>query len=62
MLEQLEALEAKMAQLLERYRMTREENVQLRQRVLAMENANRQLSERLTTATARVETLFDRLP
>ena len=48
--------------LIERYNAAREENLQLRQRVLAMENTNRQLAERLSQASQRMESLFDRLP
>ncbi len=62
MLEQLDTLEAKLQQLLERYRLVGEENLQLRQRVLAMEKANRQLSERLSAASTRIESLFEQIP
>lgn len=62
MLEQLDTLEAKLQLLLDRYRLAREENLQLRQRVLAMEKANRQLSERLSAASTRMESLFEQIP
>ncbi len=62
MLEQLDTLEAKLQQMLDRYRLIGEENLQLRQRVLAMEKANRQLSERLSAASTRMESLFEQIP
>ncbi len=62
MLEELDSLENKLAQLVARYQSTREENLRLRQQVLALEDANKQLSERVNEARARVETLFNQLP
>ncbi|MBK6744905.1 MAG: hypothetical protein IPG66_18915 [Hydrogenophilales bacterium] len=62
MLEELDTLEAKLAQLLERYHAAREENVRLRQQVVAMENANKVLSDRLVEARGRMETLFNKIP
>ncbi|MEW5893072.1 MAG: hypothetical protein AB1697_08040 [Pseudomonadota bacterium] len=62
MLEQFDSLETKLNQLIERYQAAREENLRLRQQVLAMENANKQLTERLAEARARVENLFNQLP
>lgn len=62
MLEELDSLEAKLAQLVTRYQTTREENLRLRQQVLALEDANKQMSERLSEARTRVETLFNQLP
>jgi predicted nucleic acid-binding Zn-ribbon protein len=62
MLEQLDTLEAKLTQLMAHYRALREESQHLRQRILAMENANRQLSDRLTAASSRMEALFEQLP
>lgn len=62
MLEQLDTLEAKLTQLMANHRALREESQHLRQRILAMENANRQLSDRLTAASRRMEALFEQLP
>jgi small-conductance mechanosensitive channel len=62
MLEQFDSLETKLSQLIARYQAAREENLRLRQQVLAMENANKQLTERLAEARSRVETLFNQLP
>lgn len=62
MLEELDSLETKLAQLVTRYQTAREENLRLRQQVLALEDANKQLGERLSEARSRVETLFNQLP
>ncbi len=62
MLEELDSLENKLAQLVARYQSTREENLRLRQQVLALEDANKQLTERVNEARSRVETLFNQLP
>ncbi|MBI5936945.1 MAG: hypothetical protein HY850_03770 [Betaproteobacteria bacterium] len=62
MLEELDSLENKLAQLVARYQTTREENLRLRQQVLALEDANKQLGERLSEARSKVETLFNQLP
>jgi predicted nuclease with TOPRIM domain len=59
---ELDALEAKLAQVLERYQTMREENIRLRQQVVALENANKQLHERQAEARARVENLLERIP
>lgn len=62
MLDQLEALEGKLALLLERYQAMRDENTRLRQQIVAMENSNKHLSERLNEARGRLETLFQKIP
>jgi regulator of replication initiation timing len=62
MLEEMDALETKLAQLIERHQNMRAENLRLRQQLAAMENANRALSDRLAEARRRLEGLFDRLP
>jgi FtsZ-binding cell division protein ZapB len=59
---ELDALEAKLAQVLERYQTMREENIRLRQQVVALENANKQLHERQAEARTRVENLLERIP
>lgn len=62
MIDQLDALEGKLALLLERYQALRDENNRLRQQAVAMENSNKQLSERLNEARGRLETLFNKIP
>jgi len=57
---ELDALESKIAQILERYQGMREENVRLRQQLVAMENSNKQLTERLGEARTRIESLLTR--
>lgn len=59
---ELDALENKLAQMLERYQTMREENLKLRQQVVTLESTNKQLSDRLEEARARMETLFSKIP
>lgn len=59
---ELDALENKLAQILERYQSMREENLRLRQQLVAMENANKQLSDRLTEGRSRMESLLNKFP
>jgi len=59
---ELDALEAKLAQMLERYQAMRGENLKLRQQVVSLENANKRLGERLEEARGRMESLFNKLP
>lgn len=58
----LDALEVKLAQVLDRFQAMREENIRLRQQVVSLENANKQLQERQAEARARMENLLDRIP
>lgn len=62
MLEDLDALETKLALLLERHNALRAENARLRQQVVASEHANTLLTERLAEVRGRMESLFDKLP
>lgn len=62
MLEEMDTLETKLAQLLERYQAMRAENFRLRQQMVAMENANKLLTERLAEVRGRMENLFNKLP
>jgi len=62
MLEQLVDLEGKLSLLLERWQALRQENVRLRQQVVALENDNKLLSERLAEARERIEALYNKLP
>jgi len=59
---ELDTLETKLAQLLERYQATRSENLRLRQQVVSLENSNKHLNERLEEASSRLETLFNTIP
>ncbi len=59
---ELDALESKLAQILERYQAARVENLRLRQQLVALENANKQLSERANEARVRMESLFNKIP
>lgn len=62
MLEQLDDLEGKLSLLLERWQALRQENLRLRQQVVALENDNKLLTERLAEARERVENLYNQLP
>jgi hypothetical protein len=58
----MDTLESKLAQLLERHQAMRAENLRLRQQMVVMENTNKLLTERLSEARGRMETLFNELP
>lgn len=62
MLEEMDTLETKLELLLERHRVMHAENLRLRQQVVAMENANKLLTDRLSEARGRMEKLFSKLP
>ncbi len=62
MLEQLDDLEGKLSLLLERWQALRQENLRLRQQVVALENDNKLLTDRLAEARQRVQALYDKLP
>jgi len=59
---ELDALETKLALMLERYHAMRDETLKLRQQVVTLESNNKQLSERLEEARGRLEVLFDKIP
>lgn len=59
---ELDALESKLTQLLEHHQALRADNLKLRQQVVNQENANKQLSDKLAEARARLETLVNKLP
>ncbi|KAF0103355.1 MAG: hypothetical protein FJ209_12005 [Betaproteobacteria bacterium] len=59
---ELDMLESRLTQMLDRYRAMREETLKLRQQVVALENSNKQLTERLEEARSRMETLLNRIP
>lgn len=62
MLDELDDLEGKLNLLLEQWQALRAENLRLRQQVVAMENTNKLLSDRLAEAKGRVEALYNRIP
>jgi predicted nuclease with TOPRIM domain len=62
MLGELDSLEAKIAQLLERHQAMRAENMRLRQQVVALENSNKVLNDRIDEARGRMEALYDKIP
>ncbi len=59
---ELDALESKLAQMLERHHGMRAENLRLRQQVVALENTNKHLADRLNETRARIEALHDKIP
>lgn len=59
---ELDTLESKLAQMLERYQTMREENLKLRQQVVALESSNKLLADRLEEARGRMETLMNKIP
>ncbi|MEW5788763.1 MAG: hypothetical protein AB1899_13000 [Pseudomonadota bacterium] len=59
---ELDTLETKLAQMLERYQAMREETLKLRQQMVILENSNRQLTDRLEEARQRMESLLNRIP
>lgn len=59
---ELDTLESKLAQMLERYQAMREENLKLRQQVVSLESNNKKLADRLEEARARMETLLNKIP
>lgn len=59
---ELDTLESKLAQMLERYQAMREETLKLRQQMVTLENSNRQLNDRLEEARQRMESLLNRIP
>jgi len=59
---ELDTLESKLAQMLERYQAMREETLKLRQQVVTLESSNKLLADRLEEARTRMETLFNKIP
>jgi hypothetical protein len=59
---ELDTLESKLAQMLERYHNMREETLKLRQQVVTLESSNKILADRLEEARTRMETLFNKIP
>jgi cell division protein ZapB len=59
---ELDTLESKLAQMLERYQAMRAETLKLRQQVVVLESGNKQLADRLDEARARMEALLNKIP
>jgi phage shock protein A len=59
---ELDALETKLALMLERYQSMCDETLRLRQQVIALETSNKQLNDKLEAARARAEALYNQIP
>jgi phage shock protein A len=59
---ELDALETKLALMLERYQSMRDETLKLRQQVVVLESSKKQLSDKLEEARVRAEALFNKIP
>ncbi len=59
---ELDALEDKLAQLVQRLEALREENRELRQSLAARTDENARLGEKLGTAKSRIEALLKQIP
>ncbi len=59
---ELDTLEAKIRQVAELCHTLRQENIALRQQLLASQQDNKQLTTRLDAAKMRLQTLLDTLP
>lgn len=59
---ELDTLEAKIRQVAELCHTLRQENITLRQQVLAAQQDNKQLTTRLEAARARLQALLETLP
>lgn len=59
---ELDALEERLAQVVQRLEHLREENRELRQQLAARADENARLAEKLTTAKSRIEALLKQIP
>ena len=59
---ELDALEGKLAQLVERLEALREENRDLRQQIASRTDENARLAEKLSAAKTRIEALLKQIP
>ena len=59
---ELDTLEARIRQVAELCHMLRQDNIALRQQVLAAQQDNKQLTTRLEAAKTRLQALLDTLP
>lgn len=62
MIAELDTLEAKIRLVAERYEILRSTNQSLRQQLLAVQQENKQLHQRLDAAKERVQNLIDNIP
>ena len=58
----LQALEEKISQLVQLCKSLREDNLELRQTLALVQDAERQLKARMQQAQIRIENIIDRLP
>jgi cell division protein ZapB len=58
----LKALEEKISQLVQLCRSLREDNIELRQSLALVQEADRQLKARMQQAQIRIKSIIDRLP
>lgn len=59
---ELDALETKLALMLERYHAMCDETLKLRQQVISLQNDNKHLNDKLEQARSRAEALLDKIP
>jgi len=59
---ELTALDDKISQLVQLTQKLRKDNSELRQHLVSAENENKRLSEKVTTARARLEALLTQIP
>jgi uncharacterized protein (TIGR02449 family) len=59
---ELESFEQKLTQLVDMHQQSRAENRELRNRVTQLESENRALTEKMSTARSKLESLIDRIP
>ena len=59
---ELTSLDDKISQLVQLTQKLRKDNSQLRQNLAAVQNENKRLSEKVTTAKIRLETLLAQIP
>lgn len=59
---ELDTLESKLAQMIERHQTLRAETLRLRQQVIALESSNKLLADRLEEARVRVDALVNQIP
>lgn len=59
---ELDALETKLALMLERYQSMRDETLKLRQQAVALESNNKQLGDKLEAVSTRLTALLDKIP
>lgn len=59
---ELKVLEDKIVQLVQLNQRLRAENLQVRQQLVSVQNDNKSLSEKMTSAKSRLEALLDQIP